>query len=126
MVDTTAALTGSSRNLLGLEENPLGDAFEVEESRDTRLSTRLSKRISLNGTGTVVDDFETPEAANDSDVSEPVEFMVAASDGDGVEPAQPLSEVSDFQADTPTSFRADTPTPKTPNDSPAPIIDGPV
>eukprot|EP01043_Picozoa_sp_COSAG02_P120457 COSAG02_NODE_57220_length_281_cov_1.098901_1_plen_87_part_01 len=58
MVDTTAALTGSSRNLLAAasqdvdqNENPIGGAFEVEGSNP---KLNAVKRLgSLGGTGNI-------------------------------------------------------------------------
>ena len=101
MVDTAAALTGSSRNLLATSsqdadqnENPIGGAFEVEGSSNPEQRSS-AKSISMDGTGTIVDDISDVGGSPD------VDFMIADDDGT----AGP--DLLEFQVDTPTSTAPD-------------------
>lgn len=96
MVDTAAALTGSSRNLadsLSQDEqsqNPLGAAYDVETSNGI---CTLAHTPSMDGTGTIVDDVDediapdllafrsdTPTPRTPGDDGEPI--LVVAQDSE--------------------------------------------
>ena len=111
MVDTAAALTGSSRNLLATaklsqdvdqNENPIAGAFEVEDSSNPGQLSSVKRTISLGGTGTIVDDIGDVGGSPDPD------FVIA--DDDTAE-----SDMVGFQADTPTPST-------TPDDGAEPMI----
>ena len=101
MVDTTAALSGSSRNLAALsspssEENPLGDAFEVEGEggKKTKGVAKLTRKSS--------------KSADDTRLAGTVSTDFMAGSGDSLNGSGGALVEDD---DDDTGFRVDTPTP---------------